>query len=108
VSTIFRASVIILTMSLLIAASVGQGIPKTVKPQAGFIPDQATATRVAEAILAPIYSREQVESERPFSAQLNGNTWKVEGHLAPGVDGGVAEVWIDKRDGRILRVSHGK
>jgi hypothetical protein len=98
----------ILTMSLLISMSVGQGVSKAVRPQAGFIPDQATAISVAEAILTPIYGREQIESERPFSAQLNGNTWKVEGHLAPGVDGGVAEVWIDKRDGRILRVSHGK
>jgi hypothetical protein len=79
-----------------------------VKPVSGFIPDQATATRVAEAILIPIYGLERVESERPFSAHLTGNIWKVEGHLADGVDGGVASVWIDKRDGRILRVSHGK
>ena len=79
-----------------------------VKPDSGFVPDQATAARVAEAILIPIYGQEQIESERPFSAQLNGNTWQVKGHLAPGVDGGVAEVWLDKRDGRILRVTHGK
>ena len=106
--TNFRASAISLTMSLLISTLIGQSVPKAVKPQAGFIPDQATALRVAEAILIPIYGREQVESERPFSVELSGNTWKVEGHLASGTDGGVADVWLDKRDGRILRVSHGK
>ncbi len=76
--------------------------------RAGFVPDEITATRVAEAILIPIYGQSQVESERPYSAKLTGNVWKVIGHLPAGVDGGVAEVSIDKRDGRILRVTHGK
>ncbi len=74
----------------------------------GFVPDEATAVRVAEAILIPIYGQTKIESERPFTAKLNGNVWTVTGHLPPGVDGGVAEVRIDKRDGRILRVTHAK
>jgi NTF2 fold immunity protein len=105
--SILRIGIVALIACSLVPMAAGHE-EHSVKPNTGFIPDQATATRVAEAILTPIYGQEQVESERPFSAQLNGNTWKVEGHLAPGVDGGVAEVWIDKRDGRILRVSHGK
>ena len=102
-----RVGLVALLMCSMVAVAVGYE-EHSVKPAAGFIPNQATATRVAEAILIPIYGQEQIESERPFSAQLNENTWKVEGHLAPGMDGGVAEVWLDKRDGRILRVSHGK
>lgn len=105
--TIKRIGLVALLMCPMVAVAVGYQ-EHSVKPEAGFIPNQVTATRVAEAILIPIYGQEQIESERPFSAQLNENTWKVEGHLAPGMDGGVAEVWIDKRDGRILRVSHGK
>lgn len=81
---------------------------KRPEPALGFIPDKATAVQVAEAILVPIYGKQMVESERPFSAILKGNTWKVEGYLAPGVDGGVSEVWLDRRDGKILRVSQGK
>jgi len=50
----------------------------------------------------------KVEYERPFSAKLTGNVWRVTGHLPSDVDGGVAEAWIDKRDGRVLRVTHGK
>jgi len=105
--TIKRIGLVALLMCPMVAVAVGYQ-EHSVKPEAGFIPNQVTATRVAEAILIPIYGQEQIESERPFSAQLNENTWKVEGHLAPGMDGGVAEVWIDKRDGRILRVSHGQ
>lgn len=77
-------------------------------PPSGFVPDEATAVRVAEAVLIPIYSQTKVESERPFTAKLTGNVWTVTGHLPPGVDGGVGEVRIDKRNGRILRVTHGK
>jgi hypothetical protein len=76
-----------------------------VQPEAGFVPNEVTATRVADAILIPIYGQSQVESERPFAASLSGNIWKVTGHLPDGVDGGVAEVWVDKREGRILRVN---
>lgn len=80
----------------------------TVQPPSGFVPDEVTAVRVAEAILIPIYGQTTVEGERPFTAKLTGNVWKVTGYLPPGVDGGVAEAWIDRRDGRILRVTHGK
>jgi hypothetical protein len=65
------------------------------------------AIRIAEAVLIPIYGQKQGESERPFSAKLAKNVWRVEGYLAPGVLGGVAEVAIDTRDGRILCVYHG-
>jgi hypothetical protein len=77
-------------------------------PKAGFVPDKQTAIRVAEAILLPIYGEKRIANERPFSATLNDNTWRVEGYIAEGSDGGVAEVEISKSDGRILHVSHGK
>jgi NTF2 fold immunity protein len=101
-----RISVTVLILFLLIAKATSQ--EAGVKPDAGFVPDEITATRVAEAILIPIYGKKEVESERPFSAKLLKGVWKVEGHLPPDVDGGVAEVWIDKQDGKILRVTHGK
>ena len=72
------------------------------------VPDEATAIRVAEAALIPVYGRKQIESERPFTAKLTGTTWFVFGHLPGGWDGGVAEIWIDKRDGHVLRYIHGK
>lgn len=104
-------SVRILTVALVvcsISVMTFGGDQHGVQPASGFVPDETTAVRVAEAILTPIYSQTKVESERPFTAKLTGNVWKVTGYLPPGVDGGVAETWIDKRDGRILRVTHGK
>lgn len=87
------------------------------KPKAGCVPDAATATRIAEAVLAPVYGKEQVESERPFTATLKDDVWTVGGtlHCPDGkggitteCDGGVAMVRISKRDGRILHMMHAK
>ena len=71
------------------------------------VPDEATAIRVAEKALISIYGRKQIESERPFIATLTGNVWEVHGYMPPLSVGGVAQIWIDKRNGHILRYSHG-
>ncbi|MBI3996184.1 MAG: YbbC/YhhH family protein [Candidatus Omnitrophica bacterium] len=76
-------------------------------PKVGFVPDEDTAIKIAEAIWAPIYG-ESLNDERPFHANLVGDIWHVEGSLPEGMSGGVAEAEIAKADGRILRVSHGK
>ena len=102
-----NALVLGLLFTFLAAVAFGQSSNSRF-PKAGAVPDEVTAVRVAEAILIPIYGRTTVEGERPFTAKLTGNVWKVTGSLQPGVDGGVAEVWMDRRDGRILRVTHGK
>jgi hypothetical protein len=77
-------------------------------PAQGFVPNAETAISIAVAIWGPIYGRENVASEQPYRATLRGETWTVEGSLAPGHLGGVAIAEISKRDGRIRRVSHGK
>jgi NTF2 fold immunity protein len=79
-----------------------------VKRAAGFVPDGATAVKIAEAVLVPIYGEAQIARERPFHATLNGKTWVVRGTLPPGDVGGVALAEISKEDARILRISHGK
>ena len=77
-------------------------------PNGGFVPDQQTAVRVAEAILAPIYGEKQIALERPFSAALKNGVWIVTGHLSPGHIGGAAELQISKKTCEIIAVSHGK
>ena len=70
-----------------IAFSQGEAgyIPKT-----GFVPDSDTAVRVAEALLVPVYGKEHIESERPFTATLKNDVWTVEGSLrCPDGKGGV-------------------
>ena len=78
-------------------------------PSNGFVPDAATASRIAEAVWIPIYGESQIAAEKPFKVTLKGDVWTVTGKdLRLYSMGGVAEADISKRDGRILRVSHGQ
>jgi len=77
-------------------------------PMNGFVPDKATAIRIAEAVLIPIYGEAHLLHERPFKARLKDNVWYVEGTLPKHFLGGVAMVRLSKRDGRILYVMHGR
>ena len=99
----------------LIAFSVGLG--QSSPPRTGYVPDEATAIKFAEAVVAPIYGQQHIISERPFTAELNSDVWTVTGTLHCGNQnssltarcvGGVAEIKMSAVDARILSVSHGK
>ena len=86
---------------------------EVVRPSSGFVPDAATAIRIAEAVWTPIYGATQVHSERPFHAELRGELWHVYGSLPQpprGMEmvGGVMEADINRRNGKILQVLHGE
>ena len=76
------------------------------RPRDGFVPDSATAVRIAVAVWIPIYGASQIRSEQPYIAKLNKDVWTVTGTLPQGSVGGTAEARIAKRDGRILFVIH--
>ena len=92
-------------MAVLVTTSVFAQAPA---PKNGFITDEKTAIRVAEAILAPIYGDQQIAQERPFQAALHGGIWTVEGTLSKGDTGGVAQIRIDQRTGAVVSYIHGK
>ena len=103
--------------SLILAAATLCQTPTGYTPKAGFVPDSKTAVAVAEAVLIPVYGKEQIEKERPFTATLKHDVWTIGGTLnyfdakgakATDCDGGVAVVKISKSDGRILYMLHGK
>lgn len=72
-----------------------------------YVPDKATAIKVAEAIWHPIYG-DMINDAKPFVARLkNPGVWIVEGTLHYEA-GGVAYIEIQKKDCRILKVTHGK
>lgn len=98
---------------LLVAISQAQSYV----PKLGFVPDSATAIKIAEAVLIPVYGQGKVESERPFTANLRHGIWTVAGTLhclgtksgvATDCSGGAAEVKLSKKDGHILKVIHYK
>ena len=83
--------------------------PHSYVPANGYVPDAETAVQIAVAVWSPIYGRDKIEREKPYSAVLKGDVWTVVGSLPSGHQrGGVAEIEISKKDGRVLRVTHGK
>jgi hypothetical protein len=80
---------------------------KSIRPKKGFVPDEATAVQIASAVAVAQYGAETISKEEPFSARLYGQTWVVKGTLHPqGALGGTAVVKVDKRDGRIVFMTH--
>ena len=109
----------LVAISFCLVALVTIGSAHNYKPPAGYVPDPETAVRVAEAVLAPVYGKKQIESERPFKAELKNDIWTVSGTLrcpdgkggfAPETlcDGGVAVVRISKDDAHVISMTHGK
>ena len=83
----------------------------TYMPPDGYVPDDATAIKIAKAVLVPVYGEDQIVSQEPLIATLREGIWFVRGTFkasGAGSVGGVAEIEISKRDGTILRMIHGK
>jgi hypothetical protein len=76
-------------------------------PSNGYVPDENTAIKIAEAIWLPLYGKE-IYDEEPFKAELRDSLiWIVQGNLKT-TRGGVAYIEIQKSDCKILKVGHGK
>jgi len=81
------------------------GTKPVVKPQ-GYVPDQATAIRIAIAVLIPIYGEKIEEGEKPWKAGLKGDVWTVVGTFNGKGEGGESIVQLSKSKGTILFVTH--
>ncbi len=116
-----RFSSTVLALFLLPSLAAAQQPSQGNLPSNGFVPDSATAVRIALAVWAPIYGDDiQSVPQHPCNATLQGGVWTVTKQMAhpdhPGqilliagsntlsasgqVDTEVLK--IDKRDGRIL------
>ena len=76
------------------------------KQPKGYVPDAATAVKIAEAVWIPIYGEETLNDEGPFTARLVNGVWTVQGTLPEGLNGRTAYAWISKETDRILNVTH--
>jgi NTF2 fold immunity protein len=95
-----------LTASSVYAESPGE---HSYQPSEGLVPNAETAIKIAVAVWEPIYGKESIERQKPYTATLANGVWYVEGSLPKEfIRGGVAIAEISKADGRTLRVSHGK
>lgn len=75
-------------------------------PQEGLIPTAEIAFQIIEPILNQLYGKELIQSEKPFSINLENDIWIIEGYLEKGMKGGVAYVEIRRSNGEILKVIH--
>jgi len=72
-----------------------------------YVPNEETAIKIAQSVLEPIYGH-QIYEQAPFIAKLHNGIWKIEGTLKEGKRGGVAYVEIDKKNGKIYKITHGR
>ncbi len=103
----FRSIVLLLPLLIPLQVHAQAGAA----PAKGFVPDSATAVRIAVAVWIPIYGEHLIMSEQPFVAHLKDGVWTVTGSLPPAppgtvMVGGTAVAKIAQRDGRVLFVVH--
>jgi hypothetical protein len=99
-------------LALLVFSLVPLASGQPSAPKNGYVPNEDTATAIAEAVLIPAYGKDKILSERPFTARLKAGVWTVSGTLrcpdgrggtTTSCVGGVAVVEISKADARICR-----
>lgn len=78
------------------------------EPKQGFVPDEETAIAIAEAVLVPIYGKEQVDGQKPFSVRLTDGVWLIQGTLPAEQLGGVFSIEISKQTAAVLRLTHSR
>ena len=74
-------------------------------PEAGFVPNAATALQIAKAIWLPLYGKQNY-GQQHWQAVLEGDSVWVVG--IGGSHKGGAYIRMSKRDGRILEATLGK
>lgn len=103
IKLIFLFSLIVIIMAFNI-------IPKNDNfPVNGLVPNEILAIKIAEVILVNSFG-EKILEERPFRAKLieNETVWLVQGSLKSKQKGGVVEILIQRKDCKVLNISHGK
>ena len=54
---------------------------RSIRPKAGFVSDEVTAIKIAEAVAIAQWGEKQIFTERPFKARLREGIWTVRGTL---------------------------
>jgi hypothetical protein len=91
---------------VLLVSSVFPQDKRSALPAAGVIPDEATAIKVAEAVLVPIFGEDHLNRERPLHGRLDNGIWTVYGTLPKRTIGGTMLVRMKRKDGQIIEILH--
>ncbi len=70
---------------------------------------EETAVKIAIPILVETYGEDKIKSEWPYKVSIkNDSIWNIEGSFNSIGFGGVFEIQISAKDGRVLYMMHGK
>jgi len=108
-SKIIFIIIIVILIAILIVAFIKILSDNQEAHKGGVVPDEETATKIAEAIWLSIYG-ERIYNRLPFKADYNekDDCWIVTGTLPENWAGGVPEIKIRKSDCKIIYIRHGK
>ena len=73
--------------------------------KAEFVPDEATAIRIAIAAWEPEYGADKIAEQKPFSAVLVGKVWQVQPSSRNRIPGGRLYAEVVKIDGSVRSIS---
>jgi NTF2 fold immunity protein len=102
------------TVAFLVVAGAlfGQNVPALFDRPGGFVPDEETAIKIAEAILFPIYGEQTIREQKPYVVKLVEGKWIIDGSLPKAKDpedaivGGTFHIVISQRDAKVLEIGH--
>jgi hypothetical protein len=80
--------------------------PKVKK--ANLIESEEIAVQIAEVVLFRNYGEQKIKGEKPYNIRSVEDLWCIYGSLKKGYIGGVFEIKIQKKDGRVILMTHGK
>jgi len=80
-----------------IKTAVGSDTPNGYIPKDGFVPNEVTAVKIAEAVITALDSEKWMTQNRPYKGKLKKGMWVIKGK--PGDEQVYLE--ISKKNGRI-------
>ena len=72
------------------------------------IKNSESAISIAETILVNLYGKALISSEKPFECYLIDGYWYLRGTLPKNYTGSVFEMIMSAKDGRVVKLTHGK
>ena len=96
-------------VAVVFLVSAGFTLKDPPEQKVDFVPDEATAIRIAEAVLTPIHGQAQVEAQRPYVVTSpTKEYWFVYGSTYKKQVGGGFFVAVKKKSGCVTRIGIAK
>lgn len=70
--------------------------------------DEKTAISMVEPLLFSVYGKENIVKQKPYKIGKFKNYWVISGTFNSFGFGGVFEIIMDSKNGKIVRLTHGK